>query len=54
MWGIAPIVYPSTRRGGPGGADLMVIDQSRAMSATLPRKRTGDAFKEWVMGPQCP
>jgi len=54
MLGIAPIVYPSIRRGGPGGADLMVIDQSRAMSATLPSKRTGDAFKAVVMPPDCP
>jgi hypothetical protein len=54
MLGIAPIVYPSIRRGGPGRAGLMVIDQSRAMSATLPAKRTGDAFKELVMGPHCP
>ena len=54
MLGIAPIVYPSIRRGGPGGADLMVIDQSRAMSATLPSKRTGDAFKAVVMRTDCP
>jgi hypothetical protein len=54
MLGIAPIVYPSIRRGGPGGADLMVIDQSRAMSATLPSNRTGDAFGEVVMRTDCP
>ena len=54
MLGIAPIVYPSIRRGGPGGADLMVIDQSRAMSATLPSKRTGDEFGAGVMRTDCP
>jgi AraC-like DNA-binding protein len=53
MLGIAPIVYPSIRCGGPGGADLMVIDQSRAMSATLPSKRTGDAFEPEVMRTDC-
>jgi hypothetical protein len=54
MLGIAPIVYPSIRRGGPGGADLMVIDQSRAMSATLPSKWTGDEFSAVVMRTDCP
>jgi hypothetical protein len=52
--GIAPIVYPSIRRGGPGGADVMVIDQSRAMFATLPSKRTGDAFEALLIGTDCP
>jgi hypothetical protein len=32
----------------------MVIDQSRAISATLPSKRTGDAFKAVVMRTDCP
>jgi hypothetical protein len=54
MLGIAPIVYPSIRRGGPGGADLMVIDQSRAMSATRPSKRTGDEFCAVVMRTRLP
>jgi hypothetical protein len=53
MLGIAPIVYPSMRRGGPGGADLIVIDQSRAMSATFPSKGTGDAFGAVVMRTDC-
>ena len=51
--GIAPIVYPSIRRGGPRGADLMVIDQSRAMSATLPSKWTSDAFEAVIIRPDC-
>jgi hypothetical protein len=54
MFGIAPIVYPSIRCGGPGAVDLMVIDQPRAMSATLPSKRTGDAFTAAVMPTDCP
>jgi hypothetical protein len=54
MLGIAPIVYPSIRRGGPGGADVMVIDQSRTMFATLPSKGTGDGFGAVVMGTDCP
>jgi hypothetical protein len=32
----------------------MIIDQSRAMSATLPSKWTGDAFGTVVMRPHCP
>jgi len=43
------MVYPSIRRGGPGGAGAMVIDQSRAMFATLPSKRTRDVFETAVM-----
>jgi hypothetical protein len=53
MLGITPIVYPSIRRGGPGGADVMVIVQSRAMFATLPSKRTGSAFTVRVMDTVC-
>jgi hypothetical protein len=54
MLGIAPIVYPSMRRGGPGGAGLRVIDQSRAMSATLPSKWTGDELSAVAMRTHCP
>jgi hypothetical protein len=36
----------SIRCGGPAEADVMAIDQLRAMFATLPSKRTGDAFGE--------
>ena len=53
MLGIAPIVYPSIRRGGPGGADRMLIDPSRAMSATLPSKQTGEAFRAVAMRTAC-
>jgi hypothetical protein len=37
-----------------GQADRAVIDQSRAMSATLPSKRTGDAFEAVVIRKDCP
>jgi len=47
--GITPIVYPSIRCSGPGGAGLIVIDQSRATSATLPAKWTGGMFDALVM-----
>ena len=53
MLGITPIEYPSIRRGGPGGAGVMVIDQSRAMFAMLPSKRTGDGFGAGVMWTDC-
>jgi hypothetical protein len=54
--GIAPIVYPSIRRGGPGGpggAGVMVIVESRAIVATLPSKRKGDASEAPVMRTVC-
>ena len=38
-----------SRRG-----DLTVIDQSRAMSATLPSKRTGDELRTVAMSTNCP
>src|SRR5580658_10902479 len=49
MLGIAPIVYPSIRRGGPGGAEVMAIVPSRAMLATCPSNRAGDAYEVLVM-----
>jgi len=54
MLGIAPICIASIRRGGPGGAGVMVIDELRAMFATLPSKRTGEAIGAVVIRIDCP
>jgi hypothetical protein len=54
MLGMAPIVYPSVRCGGPGGAVVIVIDQPRPMFATLPSKGTGDGLGTEFMRTGCP
>src|SRR6516162_3739833 len=54
MFRIAPIVYPSIRRGGPGGAAVIAIDQSRERFATLPSKATGNALGALVIRIDCP